>query len=885
MMFPNGATFTVAATVTNPEFTQEVGNKAPYDVGVITLATPVPSSVAVPMRVHVGTFDVDELQSQFDNYRIAGTSFNGAGVNCDKESFWGCGELTYYTSTCVQGSRAWRFGPLSDIALRRDGCGSLFEGTCWDSWILTSNAVKEMGTQETGTAANPGDSGGPLVARKVSSGQDQLIGVISGWAYDCDYGLLQNFPMLSRSANFLNQQIPGLMADADLDGIADAADNCINVANPSQANGDGDTFGDACDLCPTVTDQAQLDQDKDKTGDACDPCPTSVEDGDFDVDGVADGCDNCRNIANTNQSDIEADGLGDACDPCPTVSSKNAWNNNDIAEQSELVSVLPDACDPTPLMVFNKVEYPTAIAPNTPDPNRVDFGAYSWLGKTNDTDGSSFATNVKYAACHCVKTLDGTQLSDALCRSADPTSGANCTTLNPLTAPGTKWKTTLTLNQGAHATSIPATYTAGVEGATSDGFTWNWRTDFNAGRFPGAQLISTPSGTIMPALFLSEAGAPTATVYPAGNQPRQTAHNLRDTYEYVKAGDGKVDAPYVDVPPKQNIVLDCSVIDCSPMLFDPSWFIYPELKWRDKFEPSILLRGANQRLTAVKDPPLRSPNKGIDLTARMSTAVATLLNDTTRRFALPVESGRVRRTQGDPRMMAVLPATFDQNTVPTVLRRSSSGLVVESGPAAQPPSVVPAPRQNYFTMLSSTDNSIYLIGGESGGKPVPGAWRFGLTTQRWDRLFNDPATMPGYASIKAATFRPATHDFVVLEVGESSSDGRGQKNAVLLSYNFFTGTRTQLASWSYSGTYQRLYLSVLDDGQLALTTVGASSYQVCRLRILRGSASVNGIYQQSGNVIATPVMGYNTLFVPVARGELPGMDQVTSFPATGSCAL
>ena len=40
------------------------------------------------------------------------------------------------------------------------------------------------------------------------------------------------------------------VADGDNDGIADAADNCPAVANPSQSNIDGDSNGDVCDICP-----------------------------------------------------------------------------------------------------------------------------------------------------------------------------------------------------------------------------------------------------------------------------------------------------------------------------------------------------------------------------------------------------------------------------------------------------------------------------------------------------------------------------------------------------------------------------------------------------------------------------------------------------------
>lgn len=41
--------------------------------------------------------------------------------------------------------------------------------------------------------------------------------------------------------------------DSDADGIADARDNCPDLANPDQADGDGDGLGDACDSLPPPT--------------------------------------------------------------------------------------------------------------------------------------------------------------------------------------------------------------------------------------------------------------------------------------------------------------------------------------------------------------------------------------------------------------------------------------------------------------------------------------------------------------------------------------------------------------------------------------------------------------------------------------------------------
>ena len=76
----------------------------------------------------------------------------------------------------------------------------------------------------------------------------------------------------------------GWFADADVEGIADADDNCPDDANADQADNDHDNLGDVCDP-------------------------------DDDNDGVADVADNCPVTANANQLDFDRDHIGDACDP------------------------------------------------------------------------------------------------------------------------------------------------------------------------------------------------------------------------------------------------------------------------------------------------------------------------------------------------------------------------------------------------------------------------------------------------------------------------------------------------------------------------------------------------------------------------------------------
>lgn len=124
-------------------------------------------------------------------------------------------------------------------------------------------------------------------------------------------------------------------ADADRDGIPDAADNCVFVPNPDQRDADRDRAGDLCDPdrdgdgvvewaaalaaglgawdnCPVVWNPDQRDADGDGAGDACQ--------GDRDGDGVSDPADNCVHVPNALQEDRDRDGRGDACaDAAPAV--------------------------------------------------------------------------------------------------------------------------------------------------------------------------------------------------------------------------------------------------------------------------------------------------------------------------------------------------------------------------------------------------------------------------------------------------------------------------------------------------------------------------------------------------------------------------------------
>ncbi len=115
--------------------------------------------------------------------------------------------------------------------------------------------------------------------------------------------------------------------DKDRDGIFDAVDNCISIANVNQLDRDKDFIGDVCDNCGEYNPQ-QLDKDGNGTGDVCEKKEEFKLNNDDDGDGVLNYVDNCKMTANVNQQDRDKDGVGDVCDNCKDIQNKDQKDEN-----------------------------------------------------------------------------------------------------------------------------------------------------------------------------------------------------------------------------------------------------------------------------------------------------------------------------------------------------------------------------------------------------------------------------------------------------------------------------------------------------------------------------------------------------------------------------
>jgi secreted trypsin-like serine protease len=124
---------------------------------------------------------------------------------------------------------------------------TICNGTDWYNGDVTTNQFC-AGLAQGGKDSCQGDSGGPILVN--DSGTVKQAGIVS-WGIGCAEEKKPGvYTRIANYNNWIADHIKGSSTpdnDKDKDGIADDADNCIDVANSDQLDDDNDKFGNRCD--------------------------------------------------------------------------------------------------------------------------------------------------------------------------------------------------------------------------------------------------------------------------------------------------------------------------------------------------------------------------------------------------------------------------------------------------------------------------------------------------------------------------------------------------------------------------------------------------------------------------------------------------------------
>jgi len=194
----------------------------------------------------------------------------------------------------------------------------------WDGPVVLSGATGFLtsGTDPAGHARlyapNPVQSGSSISHFDTAASPDLLMEPYITSSLDSDLDLTDDQLF----------DVGWSPADTDGDGVADAVDNCPQVANPDQTDTDGDGQGDSCD---SDIDGDGLDNNLELS------LGTDPMNPDTDGDGLSDGIE-----VNTYGSDPNHDDTGDVA---PRANPDGALNAGDLVVLVRLVLGLdtPDA--------------------------------------------------------------------------------------------------------------------------------------------------------------------------------------------------------------------------------------------------------------------------------------------------------------------------------------------------------------------------------------------------------------------------------------------------------------------------------------------------------------------------------------------------------------
>ena len=933
--YPNSSTtwtFDVLTYVVHPKFSCPwTKSDADVDLAILTLQDPVSPSQAVPARVFMGDAYAASWAGTMSNLQIAGFGAT---------NHFACG----HTRTgCFPTYGKVEFPPCQNDGLRRHGSLNLTElrlvddpcdkpvaeGACWTYRLYS------MKVSEADTVFSKGDSGGPLFAD--FDGVPMVMGVTSGWFVNCleytDYRLLWSSTYYDSNDAFIASNVPEAATDADNDGVIDAVDNCppsacgnniANCSNPDQTDLDGDNVGDKCDNCsPTrhtacsldpasCTNPEQIDGDGDGYGTICDPCPDLKWGGpDTDGDGIPNGCDivdgqdpalsacpnglsDCPpavdqecvidgpNSVCTRHEDSDLDSIADLVDLCPNFKALGNDNDNKLAEELALAAQKGNPCDPAPFPNVTGL-IPSASLGFPPALSMQEFTTTTWVGRVSENSpapGSAAGTYTgteSFRACPCFQNGVPVLKEDCVL------PGGPCYGGDPL---GAQWWKPMSVTDShanpVSASGASATYEAGRWGEVRT-WTWAWREDYDNGVIQGPLSVS---GSLYAAVA-AEASIPPAT-FP--QTAREQNSNLRHTFANVNAGfvPSKVVAPlpYDDPSDDWKDLAWCK--DCGFWLVDP----------RKMADQLVVFPRTDMPLLAWSDGDFVVAWEGdgaVDITSVVSEGLVELFQDKSRLWVAPIESRTVLNELGDQRQAILLEADFAGalTSVPAVVIASEVGysvtgrVVDRTETVANVRSVGSTYRASrVHAAFSASEDVVFLAGGLlENGVPNTSIWRARLSGYGWE-LATHKAMGTGMGGVIDMTYDPAQEIVYVLSFSDVPSNP-GQRPWVTLSaHDLRNDAMVPLKSWVYTGKNPGLYLTLLENGDLALTVSSWKEHFVYRFASDGQTLTFKGKRHGAGMVPVGPVLGKHDLVLPIvkSKGKKLEYEIVTHYTGGLPCA-
>lgn len=930
VFFPQagGSTYNVATVAIHPKALAACpfGTARPYDFAVLTFFAPIPVTVmAAPAQVYFSNAD----------------SAWSAGYIGEPASLVGFGNQGKGTGAPNDGSR--RFGPALWLYPDYDPCDKPLEQDCWSGVMWKSPEDANLTT-----VPGKGDSGGPLFVTRKSGGV-AVAGVFSGWITGPQtspkIGIFTTslWAATSNAAKFIADQI-----DGDDDGITDDIDNCPatscpvieNCKNPDQTDSDNDGVGEVCDNCPASAcaspalciNPMQADTDGDLIGNVCDFCPADLDpnldpnaQADSDGDRVGDECDDCDTpdpypfcLSNADCNgticirdgqfvghcsapvDLDTDGIQDACDACLNFPNEEL-NSNPKAETRDAQPVLPDDCDPLPLLRV------ASQAPNTitvgaaaslcggdgagPDDVQPLY-ATRWLGsETPNPAPNTYNRPVAYRHCSCM--LGNTKLPFDVCVSQ---TSPTCSWDDPLAT----WDPiTVRAANGAPIQPIGAMSTASIQftegqSAIFNGI-WEWRDDLAAGRIFGKGACGPVGGSCDAPESCETYGAVfTRVLGVTTGSARDTLHpGLRQVFRlYATPGLSK----YV---PQPFIIPACFGVDCLPWV-DPKLYLRDPalLDFTNGFTQPVALAAPGGGVVQA----LVGPTHAIDVTSNIHPTVGSWISNPALAWLTHVEPDfRIRQARSRPLLQAVvLPRDWNATSTVHAVTATENGLVpagrtgdaVVSHASAPPLGAFPIGRTGHRALYSALDDALYMVGGvTTQGFATQDVWHYSISSSRWTPVKLVGNHRPSSKPISVA-YNQAEHSLFVLDIDDDAGDvatteedgasgGSAQANsghppkgsqprARLVRYDLAVGASAEVATWPWAGMTDAVYLAALSDGQLALVTSHANSHHVWRLSIdATGKLTYSGVMAGPGRVLGQPAMGERELYVLIEhKGEL-----------------